>query len=318
MKLPDLIHMHLLLNHWPIIGTFIAFGLFVCALIGKSDVLKRTSLVFFAVIALLTIPTYTTGNGAQVGIKNIQEVTAASIEQHQGAAIIALIFMELTGAVAWFGLWQYRRNARPASWVLPCVFVLGVVTLVVMTITGNTGGEIRHPEILSGPPPDMPTSTLGIEGHKLFVWVANFMTAKNSHWSSSEILHYVGMAMLFGVVFLVNLRILGVVRNVSFAALHRLLPYALLGLGINLVTGMAFFMSAPELYTTNIGFQWKVFLIVLAGLNALYFTVMDEPWELGPRDAAPLTAKLMAVSAIFLWVGILVFGRLLPFTGIEF
>jgi hypothetical protein len=89
-------------------------------------------------------------------------------------------------------------------------------------------------------------------------------------------------------------------------------------LGINLVTGMAFFMSAPELYTTNVGFQWKILLLVLAGINALYFTILDEPWSLGPRDHAPLTAKLMSVSCICLWVGILIFGRLLPFTGIEF
>src|SRR4029077_16055447 len=122
----------------------------------------KSSLVLFAIIALLTIPTYTTGNGAQVGIREIQGITEASIEQHQGAAVVALILMELTGAVAWFGLWQFRRNARPASWVLPTVFVLGIVTLGVMTVTGNTGGEIRHPEILAGPAPEMPTSTLGI------------------------------------------------------------------------------------------------------------------------------------------------------------
>ena len=66
MNLP---HVHLLLNHFPIIGTIIALGLFLFSLIGKSDDLKRASLVIFAGIALLSIPTYMSGNGAAVAMQ---------------------------------------------------------------------------------------------------------------------------------------------------------------------------------------------------------------------------------------------------------
>ncbi len=75
-----------------------------------------------------------------------------------------------------------------------------------------------------------------------------------------------------GVVFLVDLRVLGVMKGVSFASLHRLLPWAALGFGVNVVTGMLFFVGIPGQYIHNPSFYWKIGLVMLAGVNALYFT----------------------------------------------
>ena len=89
----DLTHTHLLLNHFPAIGTIIGGGLFVVALIAKSDDLKRASLVVLLGIALLSIPTYITGNGAQDAIKSLPGVSKSQMEAHEGAAFLALGFM---------------------------------------------------------------------------------------------------------------------------------------------------------------------------------------------------------------------------------
>ena len=59
-------------------------------------------------------------------------------------------------------------------------------------------------------------------------------------------------------------------------------------------------------------------LVMLAGANALYFTLFDEAWVLKPGDDAPFTAKVVAVSAIALWLGVLYFGSMLPFLGNSF
>jgi len=61
----NLAHVHLLLNHFPTIGTIIGVGLFLVALIARSNDLKRASYVVFLGIALITLPTYTSGNAAQ-------------------------------------------------------------------------------------------------------------------------------------------------------------------------------------------------------------------------------------------------------------
>ena len=125
-------------------------------------------------------------------------------------------------------------------------------------------------------------------------------------------------ALLLGIVLVVNLRMLGIGRNLSFAALHRLLPWGILGFSINSITGMLFFIATPEQYTQNVAFHWKMVLLLLAGVNVLYFTVFDEPWALQAGDDAPLASKVIAASAIFLWVGVIYCGRMLPFIGNSF
>ena len=60
----NLAHLHLLLNHFPIIGTIVGVGLFLVSLAGKNDDLKRAGLIIFAVMALLSLPTFFSGVGA--------------------------------------------------------------------------------------------------------------------------------------------------------------------------------------------------------------------------------------------------------------
>ena len=85
MNLP---HVHLLLNHLPIIGTFIAFGLFLVSLVGKHNDLKQASLALFSLLALLAIPTYMSGDAANEAIKDTPDVSMALIQTHQGTALL--------------------------------------------------------------------------------------------------------------------------------------------------------------------------------------------------------------------------------------
>jgi hypothetical protein len=107
-------------------------------------------------------------------------------------------------------------------------------------------------------------------------------------------------------------------KGISFQALHRMLPWGVLGFGINMITGMFFFVAASDQYTTNTVYQWKLVLIMLAGLNVLYFTIFDEPWEVGAGDDAPPMAKFVAASAFALVIGVIFCGRMLPFLGKAF
>src|SRR5262245_4612810 len=104
-----LAHLHLLLNHWPIIGSFIALGLFLVSLAANNDDLKQASLALFALIALVAIPTYMSGSAAQEVLKKDAGLSETLIKSHQGAAVLAFLFMEITGGVALLGLWQFSR-----------------------------------------------------------------------------------------------------------------------------------------------------------------------------------------------------------------
>jgi len=311
----DLTHIHLLLNHFPTVGYIIGGGLFLLSLVAKSDDLKRASLVVLLGIALLAIPTYMSGNGAQAAIRSLPGVSKSLIEAHEGAALVAIAFMEFTGAFAWLGLWQFRRLARVPGWNLAVILVLTLVSLGLMTRASNLGGEIRHAEIRAAEGAGV--ETVAAEG-ALARTVGSFVTETPWMWPTCETLHFVGLTLLLGVVLLVDLRVLGVMKGVSFASLHRLLPWAAFGFGVNVITGMLFFVGIPGQYINNTAFYWKVGLVMLAGLNAVYFTLLEEPWEMGPGEDAPFTAKIAAASAMVLWVSVMYFGSMLPFIGNSF
>ena len=312
----DLAHIHLLLNHFPVIGNVIGGGLFVLSLIMKSDDLKRASLVILLGISLLAIPTYMSGNGAQEAIKTLPDVSKSLIQTHEGAALAAVGFMEVTGAFAWLGLWQFRRLARVPDWNLAVILVLTLVSLGLMARAANIGGEIRHSEIRT----EIQAGQEGTvtPGGDLARTVGAFVMETPWMWPTCETLHFIGLTLLMGVVLLVDLRVLGALMGVSFASLHRLLPWAAIGFGVNVITGMLFFVGNPGQYTQNKAFYWKLALVMLAGVNALYFTILEEPWALGPGEDAPLTAKIAAVSAMVLWVAVMYCGSMLPFLGNAF
>ena len=310
-SLPNLVHYHLLLNHFPTVGTLVALCLFIAALIGKREDLTKASLGIFLIIAILTLPVYMSGKSAEKLVKDQDGVSAVAIEAHQDAAFFAFILMQFTGAAAWLALWQYRRLSKPGRGVLPAVLVLSLLTFGVMARAADMGGEIRHSEIAADP------VTANNEFLKTST-IANFITEKVWGWPALEAIHFVGLSLMFGVIIVVDLRILGMMKRVDYAAMHRLLPWGVLGFAINLTSGMLFFITQPEQYVENIALQWKVVLIVLGGINVLYFTIFDHAWSLQSGEDAPVSGKVMAVFTIAVWIGVIYLGRMMPFIGGSF
>jgi hypothetical protein len=135
-------------------------------------------------------------------------------------------------------------------------------------------------------------------------------------WPMLETLHFIGMALLVGIVSILDLRMLGVAKGLPIAPLQRLVPWAVFGFVINLLTGLIFVSSAPGNYNTSIAFRLKVLFILLAGLNVLafYVTGISRAVDaLGPGADAPRSAKVVAGISLFLWVGVMFWGRMLPF-----
>lgn len=140
-------------------------------------------------------------------------------------------------------------------------------------------------------------------------------------WPISETLHFIGLAMLIGVVGLMDLRLLGLAKRVPFSPLHRLLPWAVAGFFICLATGVVFFAGDPFQYIHNAVFWFKLLFIGLAGLNVLVFYatgLFHRIEHLGPGEDAPFAAKLIAGTSLVLWIGVMYLGRMLPFLGDAF
>jgi hypothetical protein len=316
----NLANTHLLLNHWPIIGTLITLALFLVSLAADHDELKHVSLALFSLVALLAIPTYLSGPGAEEAIKEQPGVSMEMITAHQGAALLAFIAMEITGALSLVGLFRFSRSAKnpfaatPARWNLVGILVFALATAGLMAVTGNTGGDIRHSEILVGQDAQSPA---GVAGAKLIEGIHYFVIDFSMWiWPILEDLHFIGLIMLLGTVGVFNLRILGFLKRLPLAPLHRFLPWGITGFGINVLTGFFFYLGMPGFYVLNFVFQLKILAIVVAGGLLLLFhctKAFRKLESLGPGEDAPAFAKLIALSSIVLWILVIVLGRYIPF-----
>jgi hypothetical protein len=323
MESLNLAHAHLLLNHLPTIAFGVGVVLYIIAFFGKNDVLRKTSLVLFFVIAVLAIPTYVSGSAAERVVcpeaMCPPDVSMDTIRVHEDAALVAFAVMEITGFFAWLALWQLRRTPKIGAWNWNVILVLAAASFVLMALAAAEGGEIRHPEIRAA---NEATEGAEAEPYTGFARSIGGTIAGNTGigwlWPACEAIHFVGLCMLFAVVLAVDLRILGMAKGLSFQSLYQLLPFGMLGFVINLITGMLFFLAAPGQYVNNVEFHRKVIFIILAGINVLYFMLVDETWAVGPDDDAPFRAKFAAASAIFIWLGVLYYGHMLPFLGNAF
>jgi hypothetical protein len=133
-------------------------------------------------------------------------------------------------------------------------------------------------------------------------------------WPTFETLHFFGMALLVGCVGTLDLRVLGVAKGLPLGPMRRLVPWAVFGFAVNMITGIGFYIGNPEQYQTW-AFLAKVTFIVLAGANALYLYGSGLNRRLaavGAGQDAPIAAKLVAASSLFLWFGVMFWGRMLP------
>jgi uncharacterized membrane protein len=151
-------HLHLLLNHLPVIGTIFGLLLLLFALLRKSEEVKRVALGVFVFAALAAVPTYLTGEPAEEVAEHLPGVAKALIESHEEAALFALIAAGLTGLVSLGGLFLSRRADKLPQWMVIAPLALALITSGLMGWTANLGGQIRHTEIRQDFNPASPTN----------------------------------------------------------------------------------------------------------------------------------------------------------------
>lgn len=140
-------HLHLLLNHFPVVGTIIIIMVVGYGIIRKNKEVIKVGLMITVVIALISIFAFTTGDGAEEIVEGMDDVSEEYIDEHEDSAVYALIFMEVLGGAALIGLLLFRKTDKYPVWYIGIVILLLVATLAAMARTANLGGKIHHPEI---------------------------------------------------------------------------------------------------------------------------------------------------------------------------
>ena len=147
----------------------------------------------------------------------------------------------------------------------------------------------------------------------LAVWI------RTSAWAypTVETLHIVALALLFGSIVVVDLRVLGVSRTLPLTLLARhALPFTLLAFLLAVATGSLLFLAHADDLIGNRVFILKMLLISFAGVNAAMFHVGPyvnvASWDSGA--AAPVSAQACAAASIMLWLGVIACGRWIAYT----
>lgn len=143
----DWTHLHLALNHVPVLGTPFVLGFFLWSWWRGQAVTLRFCLWLFVVLAVVSIAIKFTGDFAAEKLQTNPAFDKALIEQHEQSADQATTGVFLMGIAAALSLSLSRRGRPTPKWSLGLLALLALVTFALMARTANFGGHIRHPEI---------------------------------------------------------------------------------------------------------------------------------------------------------------------------
>lgn len=138
-------HWHLLVNHFPIIGSLLAMLILGYGLFRPNTSILQLSFGLFVLMSIATMITNQTGESAEHFLKSINKLNRTLLHEHEEAADLATIGMYLTGLLSALALvWK-----RATQWrLLPTlIFMLSLITFGLMANTGRLGGLIMHEEL---------------------------------------------------------------------------------------------------------------------------------------------------------------------------
>lgn len=142
-------HLHLALNHVPVLGTLFAAAILAYGILRHQDAVVRVALGLLVVSGLGAGVAYLSGEGAEDIVEGAAGVGESFIEAHEEFALIALVGAVVVAIVALGSLLVYRRRDVPRTLGL-AVLAVTLVSGGLMGYTANLGGQIRHVEIRPG------------------------------------------------------------------------------------------------------------------------------------------------------------------------
>ena len=140
-------HLHLLVNHFPIIGTLFGLGILISGMLLKNNSVKNTAYILFIVAAVFSAFSMVTGEGAEELVEDLPSIGKQIIHEHEEIAEKFAIIMYTTGLFGLLSLYTSIKNHKLAKTISYVTLALAIFAAVFAKSVGTTGGEIRHTEI---------------------------------------------------------------------------------------------------------------------------------------------------------------------------
>ena len=142
-------HLHLIINHVPILGAAFAAVLLLISLRYGRAILQRTALALLVVVALGGTAAKYSGEPAEDGVRGMPGVTREAIEEHEELADKSFLAAAVLGVFALGVLVRWRTTEIPRIAALTAL-AGSLVVAGMMGFTGLLGGQIRHTEVRTG------------------------------------------------------------------------------------------------------------------------------------------------------------------------
>lgn len=150
----------------------------------------------------------------------------------------------------------------------------------------------------------------------IFAWipdtaVASWVTSSPYIWPTLECIHFVSLCVLFGSLLVIDLRLIGFYRERCASMMEVLIRLSLIAFAVNLTTGLLFFFGNTYKYVGNAAFELKLVLIMVAGINALFFKVRLS--HIVDSDEVSPSSIGVGYLSLLLWAGVIICGRMITF-----
>ncbi len=143
-------HWHLILNHFPIIGTLGGIVVLFYGLIRKSNDTKVLGALLILAMAIISVIVMETGEAAEEVVEKIPGISEVAMEAHEDAAKIANVILIASGVLALISLALHFFKRNAVTIAMSATLILSSVAFGFMAYTGYLGGKIRHTEIIAG------------------------------------------------------------------------------------------------------------------------------------------------------------------------
>lgn len=164
---------------------------------------------------------------------------------------------------------------------------------------------------------DLYSFFLGLQNTDLAQWV----NTVGAVYPIVESLHVVAIALVFGSIMVVDLRLIGAASvNRPFTRVGRdLLWLTWAGFALAVMTGVLLFLPNASTIYQNPNFQIKLLLLLLAGVNMVIMEGMIAKsvadWD--HSTTPPIAARVSGLLSIVFWASVIIFGRMIGFSAVD-
>ena len=154
---------------------------------------------------------------------------------------------------------------------------------------------------------------VSLEQSRFSVWVRE--SGSLLAFPTILLLHTYGMAVLVGIVVVIDLRILGFAPALPLAPLEKFLLMLWVAFWINAVTGTILLLADATTKMTNPDFLVKMVFIALGVIVQRMIEKRVFQKEQTADRPSPANARMLAVASLICWLGAITAGRLLAYVG---